>query len=99
MGDNGTVDSTVNDAGREWANLDSAAARGEKLWALELDDHRRPIVAHLIDRIDAGDDRRPTAYHTACGQKLSPTLSGCWSTKDDDLPLASSAVHCGQPTQ
>ncbi len=70
--------------------------RPVRLWALDLDSHRRPVFAHLVVSSEAAPDGQPAAHTTACGRRL-PWLSWVSYRQEcgSDLPLPEWDIHCG----
>lgn len=65
-------------------------------WALDLDSHGRPILAHRItNTIQAHGAAHPVRYLLACGASRTHPLTGCWTTDDGSLPLQRQSIHCG----
>lgn len=69
------------------ADLEVLKARGEILWAMELQD-RKPIRAHQVIQISKLDNGQPVSFVAACDREFSVHLTGCWSTKAGDVPLS-----------
>lgn len=69
------------------------ADEGARLWALDLDEKDRPVLAHQIVLIERSPDGERIA---ACGQRFSASSHprGWWSTEGGRLPLQDHAIHC-----
>ena len=65
------------------------------VWALDLDEKTRPILAHLITR--TYNDQRGEVRVAACGEEFTAGTHsrGWWSTEGDRVPLQDHAIHCG----